>query len=68
MKAPDTCVLEVPNEDCVGARLFGADWGGNHIPRHWFLPTPKSAGIMVERAAPGSLELLRIKFISELGN
>ncbi len=63
LKPGGICVLETPNEDCVGARLFGADWGGNHVPRHWFLPTPRSAQIMVDRAAPGSLELLKVKFI-----
>jgi SAM-dependent methyltransferase len=63
LKPGGMCVLEVPNEDCLGARIFGADWGGNHIPRHWFLPNPRSAQVMVDRAAPNSLTLLKIKFI-----
>ena len=63
LKPGGVCVLETPNEDCLGARLFGADWGGNHIPRHWFLPNPHSAEIMVKRAAPDSLVLLKVKFI-----
>jgi 2-polyprenyl-3-methyl-5-hydroxy-6-metoxy-1,4-benzoquinol methylase len=60
LKPGGICVLEVPNEDCADARLFGANWGGNHIPRHWFLPNPASAKIMVERA---SMSLRQIKFI-----
>jgi SAM-dependent methyltransferase len=63
LKPGGVCVLETPNEDCLGARIFGADWGGNHIPRHWFLPNPRSAEIMVKRAAPDTLTLLRVKFI-----
>jgi SAM-dependent methyltransferase len=63
LKPGGVCVLETPNEDCLGARLFGSDWGGNHIPRHWFLPNPRSAEVMVKRAAPESLTLLKVKFI-----
>ena len=63
LKPGGVCVLETPNIDCVGARLFGPHWGGNHVPRHWFLPTPKSAEKLVLRAAPESLRLMKIKFI-----
>jgi 2-polyprenyl-3-methyl-5-hydroxy-6-metoxy-1,4-benzoquinol methylase len=53
-------VLEMPNEDCIGAKLFGKFWGGNHVPRHWFLPNAAAAEILVHRVP--ELQLLEIRY------
>ena len=62
LKPGGICVLETPNEDCLGAKIFGKYWGGNHIPRHWFLPNARSHEILVKRAGDG-LVLRRISYI-----
>ena len=40
LKPGGLCIIETPNEMCFTRKLFGPDWGGNHIPRHWFLMKP----------------------------
>lgn len=62
LKPGGICVLETPNEDCLGARIFGKYWGGNHIPRHWFIPSALAMERLVGRVG-GGLSLQRISYI-----
>jgi SAM-dependent methyltransferase len=43
-------VVEVPNTDGLGARLFGRYWSGFDLPRHLVHFTPATMAAMVERA------------------
>lgn len=56
------CVIETPNEDCSVARLFGSNWGGNHIPRHWFLLNPKTAKMLEDSDRSTGFKLISCRF------
>jgi SAM-dependent methyltransferase len=43
-------IVEVPNADGLGARLFGRYWSGLDFPRHLVHFTPRTLGALVERA------------------
>lgn len=56
------CILETPNVDCFAFRLLGRHWGGNHIPRHWFMLSPATARRIAEVSVPGGWKLLDVRF------
>jgi cyclopropane fatty-acyl-phospholipid synthase-like methyltransferase len=51
------CVFFTPNTDTWDARAFGPDWGGLHVPRHWFLLNESNAREAVERAGMTVLDV-----------
>ncbi|MDH3604372.1 MAG: class I SAM-dependent methyltransferase [Candidatus Tectomicrobia bacterium] len=53
-------LVETPNLDCVGARLFRRRyWGGYHFPRHWTFYTPET---LTEALHQAGLKVLEIQF------
>lgn len=62
LKPAGLCIIETPNEDCFAFRLFGRNWGGNHIPRHWFLLNPMTAAEAARRAAGDRFDVLGVHF------
>jgi SAM-dependent methyltransferase len=51
-------VLETPNIATVEARIFSANWGAYHIPRHWTLFSPQSIRALGESAGLSFREIL----------
>ena len=62
IKPGGLCILETPNVECLAFRMFGKHWGGNHIPRHWFMLSPVTARTIGEKSVPGGWELLDVRF------
>lgn len=62
LKPGGLCVIETPNEDCFARKIFGKHWGGNHIPRHWFLLNPLTAIAASQKVSGTQFEVLAVRF------
>ncbi len=53
-------VVETPNLDCIGARVFRRRyWGGYHFPRHWTFYTPETLSDTLRQVG---FDILDIRF------
>lgn len=48
LKPGGVCVFITPNTSTWEARLFGKNWGGLHVPRHWTMLNPRSCRVLAK--------------------